>query len=72
MQCSFASRPGLSRQSGVGPTIEDNILTCQVACVGTAKERSESTKFFRRANTSGRNRGADAKNLLLGQMAPPL
>ena len=44
-------------------------MACQVACVGTAKERSESTKFFRRAKTSGRNRVAHAKRLILGRMA---
>ena len=69
MQRSFASRLGSSSQSGVGPTIEYNILTCQVACMGAAKERSESTKFFRRAKTSGRNRVAHANRLILGRMA---
>ena len=52
--------------------MKDNILTRQVACVSAAKERSESTKLFRRAKTARRNQAALAKRLILGCMTRPL
>ena len=54
---------------GVRATIEDNILTRQVACVGAAKERGKGTKLFRLAKTTRGNHAAHAKRLILGGMA---
>jgi hypothetical protein len=56
-------------QSRVRATIKDYILTRQVASVNAAKERSESTKFFWRAETIRRNRVARANRFLLSRMA---
>ena len=58
----------MSCQPWVGPTIKDNILTRQVACLSAANERSESTKLFRRAKAARRNQAAHAKRLILGSM----
>jgi hypothetical protein len=47
--------PRRSCQPWEHPTIKDNVLTRQVTCVNTAKERSESTKLLCRAKTTRRN-----------------
>ena len=65
IESSFARKPRVSCQPWVGPTIKDNILTRQVACVSTAKERSESAKLFRHAKTALWNQAAHAKRLIL-------
>jgi hypothetical protein len=68
IESSFARQLRVSCQPWVGPTIKNDILARQVACLSTAKERSESTKLLRRAKTARRNQAAHAKRLILDYM----